>query len=77
MGTDARVESATVREACTPNIGPRERRKRVRFGVELTLVSAAAAVALVAAGTPRAWRLLLLLPLWMAALGFYQAREKT
>ena len=77
MGTHARVESTVTDQECTPNIGPRERRKRVRFGIELAVVSAAAAVALVMAGAPRAWRLLLLLPLWAAATGFYQARERT
>jgi hypothetical protein len=77
MASDARLESATASAEHTPNIGPRERGKRVRFGIALAIVSAAAAVALMEGGAPRAWRLLLLLPLWASAVGFYQAREKT
>jgi len=28
-------------------------------------------------GAPRAWRLFAVLPLWLSALGFFQARDKT
>lgn len=35
------------------------------------------AVALILAGAPRAWRVVLLLPFWAGALGLLQAREKT
>lgn len=59
------------------NIGPKAVRLRRRAGY----VGAAAAALLLAAllwtDAPRAWRLVLFAPLWMATLGFLQAREKT
>ena len=59
------------------NLGPRERRKRLLLGV----VSLGSAVALVFAAValewPRAARLIVFIPLWMAALGLTQAREST
>jgi hypothetical protein len=64
-------------EACVANIGPGERRKRVALAVVSLGVSAAATLALVVSGAPRAWRLGLFFPLWAAALGYFQAREKT
>ena len=57
---------------CLPNIGPRERRKRLKLGA----VALAAAVIL-AVILPRTWRVVLFFPLWLAALGFFQARDKT
>jgi len=47
------------------------------FGVLLFVVSAAVATVLVATGIPRWWRLALFVPLWAAAGGCFQAREKT
>jgi hypothetical protein len=63
--------------ACIPNIGKRERRKRLASGVVFFAVSAAIAAALLWTGTPRLYRLGVFLPLWMAATGYFQAREKT
>jgi hypothetical protein len=68
------METAT---ACVINIGPRERRKRFAFGLALLGVSVVLGAVLVVSGVPRPWRLTLFLPLWGAALGFFQAREKT
>ena len=59
------------------NIGPRERRKRLLMGVGMLAVGAASALALIATGVPRAWRIGLFFPFWMGALGIFQAREKT
>jgi len=59
------------------NIGPKEARKRLAFGALLLLVSMTAAVSLVVYGAPRMMRLGLFFPLWGAALGYYQARERT
>jgi len=61
----------------TANIGPRERRKRATFGVVLLCASLVAAALLVHADAARGWRLLLIVPLWAAALGLFQARERT
>ena len=63
--------------ACTPNIGPRERRKRLMVGLGLLCTSVLIALAMITSGVPRGWRGLLLLPLWAAALGVFQARGGT
>ncbi len=61
----------------TANLGPQERRKRLTFGVVLLGASLAAAAMLIHAEVARGWRMLLVFPLWAAALGFFQARERT
>jgi len=63
-------------EVCL-NIGPEQRRKRVRFGVVMFAVSAAIAGALLFSGASRWWRLGLFFPLATSAIGFFQAYEKT
>lgn len=59
------------------NIGPNQRRKRMIFGAALLVLAGLAAAALISSGAPRGWRLMLVLPLWAAALGLFQARERT
>ena len=61
----------------TANIGPHERRKRLTFGVVLLGASFVTAAMLIHADVARGWRMLLVIPLWAAALGFFQARERT
>jgi len=63
--------------ACIANIGFRERRKRMRFGVMLLVAGGLGAAVLAASGADRSWRLVLFLPFWAGALGVFQAREKT
>jgi hypothetical protein len=63
--------------ACIANIGPRERRKRLVGGILGITGATIIAVIMFARGTPRAWRAILFLPLWVGALGFTQAREHT
>ena len=55
------------------NIGPRERRQRLLVGVLLFVVSAAICAGLLASHVHPAWRLGLVLPLFGAALGLFQA----
>jgi hypothetical protein len=59
------------------NIGPNQRRKRMSFGAAFLVLAGLAAAALISSGVPRGWRLMLVLPLWAAALGLFQARERT
>ena len=68
------METAT---ACVINLGPRQRRMRLAFGLALLGVSVLLGAVFVVAGVPRLWRLTLFLPLWGSALGYFQAREKT
>jgi hypothetical protein len=63
--------------SCIPNIGPRERRRRLLMGVVMALVVAGAAGWMIAADVPRAWRLLVFVPTWIAALDVFQVRAQT
>jgi hypothetical protein len=53
------------------------RRQRLVMGIVALIVAAGLGAALWTGGAPRAWRLALLIPLWVAGLGFFQAREGT
>jgi hypothetical protein len=66
-----------ARAVSTPNIGPRERRSRLLFGAGALAVAVVLGIALLATGAARPWRLALFLPLWLAALGFFQAWGRT
>jgi len=68
------MASAPERRA---NIGPRGRRKRLNAGLVAFAISVALGAALIAGGTAPRWRLVLALPLFVAALGYFQARDKT
>jgi hypothetical protein len=59
------------------NIGPREQFKRRILGRVALIASAALTFALIVGDAPRPLRLVIFFPLWMAALGYFQAREKT
>ncbi len=60
-----------------PNIGPQECKKRMMSGVIMLLLSLGGLFLCIQFGVPRAWRTLLFIPNFLAALGFYQARNKT
>lgn len=66
-----------VSEVCVPNIGPRERRKRLWAGAVYLGITLAAFVIMMSSHTPRGYRLLLVLPLWGAGAGLFQYLEKT
>ena len=59
------------------NIGPREQFKRRILGRVALIVSVALTLVLIGYDAPRLSRLIIFFPLWMAALGFFQARDKT
>jgi MFS family permease len=59
------------------NIGAGGRRKRLIFGIVALGVGAVIAALLLAVGAPRSWRLPLFLVFYVAALGIFQARDKT
>lgn len=61
----------------TPNIGPRGQAQRRRLGYIALAFAAVLAVILIASGLPSLWRLVAFLPLWISALGFFQAKDKT
>jgi hypothetical protein len=59
------------------NIGPREVRKRRLMGIVALTVGVGLAFGLIVFEAPRLLRLVIFFPVWMAGLGFFQAREKT
>jgi hypothetical protein len=63
--------------ACIPNIGPTQRRKRVRMGLAALALAVATAGVLLSAGAPRPFRLVVFVPALAAALGLLQARAQT
>ena len=63
-------------EVCA-NIGPRERRRRLVGGFAFLLVTACVAGCLILFDAPRVWRLLVFLPAWGTAIGFFQVTAKT
>lgn len=66
-----------VPESDTANIGPRERRKRLVFGVAALSLSVVISAIFVVKGVPPVWRLSLFVPLFAGALGFFQSRDRT
>ncbi|HEX8128410.1 MAG TPA: hypothetical protein VF527_04860 [Pyrinomonadaceae bacterium] len=59
------------------NIGAGEQRKRRLLGIVALTVGVAAAFILVVYDAPRLLRAVVFFPIWIAALGLLQAREKT
>jgi hypothetical protein len=59
------------------NIGTRERRKRLVFGIVAFGAGVVIALLLVVARAPLVWRLPLFLVFYAGALGVFQARDKT
>jgi hypothetical protein len=62
---------------CIPNIGPAQRRLRLRFGIAMSAVAMLTTAFLVISGAPRPWRLMVFLPGLFAAIGLLQARART
>jgi hypothetical protein len=62
---------------CIPNIGPKERQRRLRGGIVGLAVAAIVALALFATGADRGWRLIMFPLLYGGLAGVFQWREKT
>lgn len=60
-----------------PNIGPAGIRYRAKWGTALLAASLLLAFLFIVADWPRLLRLVLLVPLYGAGLGIFQAKEKT
>jgi len=71
------LSALTESNICIPNIGPKERRRRLNGGLLSLGVGIVAASVLFAIGAPRGWRLLLFLFFYGAMAGIFQWREKT
>jgi hypothetical protein len=70
-------DSGPTGEVCIANISTAERRKRLRFGIIMFVVSLAILTVLVVSGASRWWRLPLFLLFASAATGYFQWHDKT
>jgi len=66
-----------VGEVCIANISPLERQKRMRFGIQQFVVTLVILGIMLALDVNHFWRLPLLFLFWPAAIGYFQARDKT
>ncbi|MDQ6870928.1 MAG: hypothetical protein M3037_02825 [Gemmatimonadota bacterium] len=62
---------------CIANIGPEERRKRLTFGIAMLAASIVISFLFVFYGVRPAFRVILFVPIFVGALGFFQARDRT
>jgi hypothetical protein len=62
---------------CVANIGPRERRKRMKFGMRWLARGGGVLSVLALAGAPRWSRLGAFIPFLIGSIGVFQAREQT
>ena len=63
--------------ACIANISPLERRKRLSFGIIQLIATLVILGILLALDVNPLWRLPLLFMFWAAAVGYFQAHDKT
>lgn len=71
------LEDEGVYEVCIANISPKERRKRLNFGIVQLVVSLVILAVLMLLGVDKLWRLPLFFMFAAAAAGFFQWRDKT
>jgi hypothetical protein len=64
-------------EVCQINIGPKQRRKRLNFGLVMLAFGGAGTALSVFPGFSRWLRLALFVPFALAGYGIFQAKEKT
>ncbi len=64
-------------EVCIANISPKERQKRMRFGIVQFAVTLVILIVLVALDVNPLWRLPLYFLFSAAAAGYFQAKDKT
>ena len=62
---------------CRPNIGPRERRRRMVLAGAAAGIAVVSLTALLLADAPRWWRLAVSAPIWAAVLCYLEARSRT
>ena len=73
-GTSAEQETG---EVCIANISPLERQKRLKFGIWQFVSTLVILGILMFLHLNPLWRLPLLFLFWAAAVGYFQARDKT
>lgn len=71
------LEDEGVYEVCIANISPKERKKRLQFGIVQFTISLVILAVLLLLGVDKVWRLPLFFMFGAAAAGFFQWRDKT
>jgi hypothetical protein len=66
-----------IGEVCIANISPKERQKRMRFGIVQLAITLVILVVLVVLDVNPLWRLPLFFMFAAAAAGYFQAKDKT
>jgi hypothetical protein len=66
-----------TREVCIANISSLERQKRLQFGIRQLIITLAILGIMILLHLNPLWRLSLLFLFWAAAIGYFQARDKT
>jgi len=64
-------------EVCIANIGPLERKKRMKFGIQQFIIALVVLGLMIFLHLNPLWRLLLLPLFWTGGIGYFQARDKT
>jgi hypothetical protein len=64
-------------DVCIANISPKERRKRLNYGIQQFVFGFVVLVVLLAAGTDKIWRLPLFIVFASAAVSCFQSYDKT
>lgn len=70
-------EDDEMYEVCIANISPKERKKRLHFGIVQFSIGILILAALLLLGVDKVWRLPLFFMFGAAAAGFFQWRDKT
>jgi hypothetical protein len=70
-------ESVPDGTVCIANIGPNQQRLRLRFGLVMFAMGIMIAALLILTGVHWAWRIVLFMPFYLGATGYFQARDKT
>jgi len=72
-----KLEGQEGGDVCIPNIGPKERRKRLTFGIITLVVAAVIGAFFILSGWAWWTRVILFFPVMSGFIGIFQAREKT
>ena len=77
LGSNSSAQKEEVGEVCIANISPLERQKRLKFGIQQFVITLVILGVLIVLHVNHLWRLPLLFMFWAAAVGYFQARDKT
>ena len=77
LGSNSSTQKEEVGEVCIANISPLERQKRLKYGIKQFVTTLVILGVLIAFHLNHFWRLPLLFMFWAAAVGYFQARDKT